>query len=148
MQWDRFGKGLNTQLEKLEIQTMMGQLNNEHDFLIKKLSELIEAIKWLLLLMKVFILLLSATLTTANDDFWESTNTNKDGYLDPDEFRSLEGFSNSFISGVFGKYDADEDGLISLDEYKIALSDASNMNDIYEYSLHWIIWFKWLKYVS
>lgn len=141
MQWDRFGKGLNTQLEKLEIQTMMGQLNNEHDFLIKKLSELIEAIKWLLLLMKVFILLLSATLTTANDDFWESTNTNKDGYLDPDEFRSLEGFSNSFISGVFGKYDADEDGLISLDEYKIALSDASNMNDIYEYSLHWIIWF-------
>jgi hypothetical protein len=45
MQWDRFGKGLNTQLEKLEIQTMMGQLNNEHDFLIKKLSELIEAIK-------------------------------------------------------------------------------------------------------
>ena len=141
MQWDRFGKGLNTQLEKLEILTMMGQLNNEHDFLIKKLSELIEAIKWLLLLMKVFILLLSATLTTANDDFWESTNTNKDGYLDPDEFRSLEGFSNSFISGVFGKYDADEDGLISLDEYKIALSDASNMNDIYEYSLHWIIWF-------
>jgi len=141
MQWDRFGKGLNTQLEKLEIQTMMGQLNNEHDFLIKKLNELIEAIKWLLLLMKVFILLLSATLTTANDDFWESTNTNKDGYLDPDEFRSLEGFSNSFISGVFGKFDADEDGLISLDEYKIALSDASNMNDIYEYSLHWIIWF-------
>lgn len=91
--------------------------------------------------MKVFILLLSATLTTANDEFWESTNTNKDGYLDPDEFRSLEGFSNSFISGVFGKFDADEDGLISLDEYKIALSDASNMNDIYEYSLHWIIWF-------
>lgn len=34
MQWDRFGKGQNTQLEKLEIQTMMGQLNHEHDFLI------------------------------------------------------------------------------------------------------------------
>jgi hypothetical protein len=31
--------------------------------------------------------------------------------------------------------------LISLDEYKIVLSDASNINDIYEYSLHWIIWF-------
>ena len=118
---------------------MMGQLNHEHDFLIKNLSELIEAINWLLFLMLLFFTLVLSV--TANDGFWENINTNKDGYLDPDEFRSLEGFSNSFISGVFGKYDADEDGLISLDEYKIALSDASNMNDIYEYSLHWIIWF-------
>ena len=72
MQWDRFGKGLNTQLEKLEIQTMMGQLNNEHDFLIKKLSELIEAIKWLLLLMKVFILLIF--VAWASEELFDSSN--------------------------------------------------------------------------
>lgn len=34
MQWDRYGKEQNTQLNELEIQTMMGQLNSEHDFLL------------------------------------------------------------------------------------------------------------------
>ena len=112
---------------------MMGQLNHEHDFLIKKLSELIEAINWLLFLMLLFFTLVLSV--TANDGFWENINTNKDGYLDPDEFRSLGGLTNSFISGYFGKFDANEDGLISPDEYNVFVkSDA----DIYEYSLHWI----------
>lgn len=99
---------------------MMGQLNNEHDFLIKKLSELIEAINWLSFLMLLFFILILVLSVTANgnDDFWEEINTNKDGYLDPDEFRSLAGgFTNSYISAIFGKFDANEDGLISPDEF-------------------------------
>jgi hypothetical protein len=80
--------------------------------------------------MKLFILVLCVT---ANDGFWENINTNNDGYLDPDEFRSLGGFPDRFISGYFGKFDANEDGLISPEEYTAFLNSNA---DIYEYSLH------------
>jgi len=68
--------------------------------------------------MKLFIFALSASLATAlTDELWDTTNKNNDNYLDPDEFRKAKNFSNRFISGFFGKYDANEDGLISLEEY-------------------------------
>lgn len=69
----------------------------------------------------------------ADDNFWEEINTNNDGYLDPDEFRSLGGFTNIYISAIFGKFDANEDGLISPEEYTAFITADG---DIYEYSLH------------